>query len=117
VKQIESSVTSAQSWLQTLPADGLVFLFKHSTVCGTSALAHEEVERFETADPGTPVYLVDVIGQRPLSQDFAAVLGIGHASPQVILLRGARPLWNTSHWRIRQDAMEAEVGKARSSAH
>lgn len=114
MKQIESSATSAQAWLDALPADGLVFLFKHSFVCGTSALAHKEVERFEKANPGTPVYLVDVIGQRPLSQDFAAVLGIGHASPQIILLRGARPLWNTSHWRIRQDVLEAEVAKARS---
>lgn len=115
VKQIESSVTSAQAWLDALPADGLVFLFKHSFVCGTSALAHEEVERFEAADPATPVYLVDVIAQRPLSQDLAAVLGIGHASPQVILLRGARPLWNTSHWRIRQDVMEAEIAAARAT--
>jgi bacillithiol system protein YtxJ len=82
-------------------ADGLVLLFKHSFKCGTSALAREEVEHYEAANPATPVYLVDVIGQRPLSQDFAAVLGIGHASPQLILVRGARPLWNTSHRRIR----------------
>ena len=112
---IGPSVTSAQAWLDALPADGLVVLFKHSFVCGTSALAHEEVERFAAAIPGTPVYLVDVIGQRHLSQGFAAVLGVGHASPQVILLRGAQPRWNTSHWRIRQDAMEAEVAKVRSS--
>jgi bacillithiol system protein YtxJ len=112
---IDASVTSAQAWLAGLPADGLVFLFKHSPTCGTSALAHEEVERYEAADPEAPVYRVDVIGQRPLSQDVAAVLGIAHASPQIILLRGARPLWNTSHWRIRQDAMETEVAKARSS--
>ena len=115
MKQIESSVTSAQAWLDALLANELVFLFKHSFVCGTSALAHEEVERYVAANPGTPVYLVDVIGQRPLSQEFAAALGVGHASPQAILLRGARPLWNTSHWRIREDVMEAEVAKARSS--
>ena len=113
---IDSSVTSARAWLAALPANGLVFLFKHSPICGTSALAHEEVERYETASPATPVYLVDVIGQRPLSQDFAAVLGIGHASPQVILLRGARPLWNTSHWRIRQDVMQAETAAARAGS-
>lgn len=112
---IAPSVTSAQTWLGALPAEGLVFLFKHSPICGTSALAHEEVERFAAANPETPVYRVDVIGQRPLSQDLAVVLGIGHASPQVILLRGTLPLWSTSHWRIRQDVMEAEVAKARSS--
>ena len=112
MKQIESLVTSAQAWLDALPADGIVFLFKHSPICGTSALAHEEVERYEAANLATPVYLVDVIGQRPLSQDFAAILGIGHASPQVILLRGARPLWNASHWRIRQDVMAAELSAA-----
>jgi bacillithiol system protein YtxJ len=112
---IDASVPSARAWLEALPADGLAFLFKHSPLCGTSALAHEEVERFAAAHPETPVYLVDVIGQRPLSQDLAAVLGVAHASPQIIFLRGPRPLWHTSHWRIRQDAMEAEVAKARSS--
>jgi bacillithiol system protein YtxJ len=111
---IDRALGSARVWLDALPADGLAFLFKHSPICGTSALAHEEVERFEAANPGTPVYLVDVIGQRTLSQDLAAALGVGHESPQVILLRGARPLWNTSHWRIRRDAMEAEVAVARS---
>jgi bacillithiol system protein YtxJ len=115
VIQVDSSVTSAQAWLDALPADGLAFLFKHSPICGTSALAHEEVERFEAANPETPVYRVDVIGQRPLSQDFAAALGVGHASPQIILLRGARPLWNISHWRIRQDVMEAELATARAA--
>jgi bacillithiol system protein YtxJ len=109
---IAPSVTSAQAWLDALPADRLVFLFKHSPICGTSALAQEEVERFEAANAATPVYLVDVIDQRPLSQEFAAVLGVGHASPQIVLLRGARPLWNASHWRIRQDAMETEVARA-----
>jgi bacillithiol system protein YtxJ len=111
---IDESVTSAQAWLGALPADGVAYLFKHSPICGTSAMAHEEVERYAAAHPATPVYVVDVIGQRSLSQDFAAVLGVGHASPQIILLRGARPLWNTSHWRIRQDAMEAEVVRVRS---
>ena len=47
---IDFAVTSAQAWLDALPADGLVFLFKHSPLCGTSALAHEEVER---SRPGT----------------------------------------------------------------
>jgi bacillithiol system protein YtxJ len=112
---IDQALGSARVWLDALPADRLVFLFKHSPICGTSALAHEEVERFAATDPGTPVYLVDVIGQRALSLDFAAVLGVGHESPQVILLRGARAVWNTSHWRIRQDAMVAEVAKAVSS--
>lgn len=82
-----------------LSADRAV-VYKHSPICGLSARAVGEVQQFASANPGIPVYLVDVIGQRGLSDRLARQLGVGHESPQVILLRDGRPCWSGSHFEV-----------------
>ena len=72
-------------------------LFKHSTRCPISARAKEEMEEFVRQHSGVPVYLVDVLAQRPLSQRVAADLRIRHESPQVILIQCGKPIWHASH--------------------
>jgi len=62
-------------------------LYKHSTRCGTSARALLEVERFSLGQREIPVYGIDVIRQRGISDLVARRLEIGHESPQVILVR------------------------------
>lgn len=107
---------SAREWLATLPQGELALLYKHSPRCGISLDAVDEVERFAEQEPRLPVFRVDVIRQRPLSQDLAETLGIRHASPQVILLRGATPIWHTSHQRITSPALSAQLVAARQVA-
>lgn len=75
----------------------LAVLFKHSTRCPISVRAKEEMEEFTRQHSGVPVYLVDVLAQRPLSQRVAADVGIRHESPQVILLQYGKPIWHASH--------------------
>ena len=84
---------------------GRFLLFKHSTRCGTSLRAYREVEAFEATGATVPVYLVDVIAERDLARDLAERLGVRHASPQVILVSGDRPLWTASHCQIRVDVL------------
>ena len=81
---------------KVLRADVAV-LFKHSTRCPISARAKEEMEEFVRQHSGVPVYLVDVLAQRPLSQRVAADLRIRHESPQVILIQCGKPIWHASH--------------------
>ena len=88
---------------------GRFLLFKHSTRCGTSLRAYREVEAFEALGGEVPVFLVDVISQRSLARDLAERLGVRHASPQVILVSGDRPVWSASHGRIRADVLRAQT--------
>jgi bacillithiol system protein YtxJ len=78
----------------------LAILFKHSPVCPASAVAMEEVENFTRTHPDVPLYVVDVRGQRPLSQKTAAYFGVTHESPQVILVRNGAAVWHASHYGI-----------------
>ena len=59
-----------------------------------------QIRRFVETHPAVPVFLVDVIAERDLSRRLAQELGVGHESPQVILLREGQPCWNGSHFEV-----------------
>ena len=105
---------SAARWLAALPEDSLTLLYKHSTRCGVSLDASMELGDFLAAHPDVAVWQVDVLRQRALAQEFAGLLGVPHQSPQVILLRGGRPVWHTSHQRITREALAERLAAARA---
>ncbi len=63
------------------------------------------MQRFVRDHPDVPVFLVDVLGSRPLSQALAARLGVRHESPQVILLHAGAAGWNGSHSAVTAAAL------------
>lgn len=75
-------------------------LYKHSPICGSSALAVRQVQTFAAANPGVAVYTVDVIRERELSNRLAEAIGVTHESPQVIILHHGRPGWCGSHFEV-----------------
>ena len=84
-----------------------VFLFKHSTACPTSASAYRRVAEYLRGEGANAprLYLVKVIESRAVSNEIAARLGVAHASPQMLLVRDGRPVWNASHGAIDGAAM------------
>ncbi len=91
----------------------IAIIYKHSPICGASRWAREEVLEFAEAHPEIPVYQIDVIDARPLSQEVEARLNIPHQSPQAIVLRAGRPAWSDSHSGVRKAALELAVDQAR----
>ena len=89
-----------------------VLLFKHSPSCGASFRALEEVSEFAAAHPEVPVLVVDVVHQRALSDRLAANLGVRHESPQAIVVRGGKALWNESHRRLSHAVLVAALARA-----
>ncbi len=90
---------------EKLLTDGRFVLFKHSPICGTSYHAYEEVERYAEDRTHPPVYIVDVVGQRELSQQIASRLGVPHKSPQVLIIDNGTVVWTKSHYAISQTAL------------
>ena len=78
-----------------------VILFKHSSMCPISSAAYAEMKRVPN-----DVSLVVVQQARDLSREIEARTGIQHESPQAIILRNGRAVWNASHWSIKADAIE-----------
>ena len=92
--------------------DRPVLLFKHSRTCGISCEAldelHSHLER-GAADAGYK--MITVQSHRRVSDSVTERLGIRHETPQAIVLRHGRPVWNASHFRI----TAAEIARALST--
>ena len=80
-----SQITSLDA--SSLPAD--CYVFKHSTQCPISATAADEVRSFEW---DMPLYWINVIEQRPLSNWVEAEFHVRHESPQLIAFKNAKPV-------------------------
>ncbi|UVI32713.1 bacillithiol system redox-active protein YtxJ [Paenibacillus spongiae] len=97
-------ITTLQEWEQMLQQSGekQQIIFKHSTACPVSASALEEYDEYlsKTPNKDTDYYLVKVIESRPVSNQIAEDLSVKHASPQIILFKDQKSVWNTSHWSI-----------------
>lgn len=81
-------------------------LYKHSPRCGICTAARLEVSVFADSHPEIPVYQVDVLSQRPLSNAIAERLAIRHKSPQAIVLRDGEVAWHGAHFRVSAQALE-----------
>lgn len=84
-------------------------LYKHSPLCGASAAAARQIRRFMDGHPGVPVYLIDVIRDRPLAREVARRLSIRHESPQAFVLRDGDVVWNGSHDEVTAEALERQI--------
>ena len=84
-----------------------VWVFKHSATCSVSSAAYVEVEAYTQNHPDEPLAMVIVQDHREVSNHLAEKLGVRHASPQLLLVRGGKPLWDASHFKITADAMSA----------
>jgi bacillithiol system protein YtxJ len=79
-----------------------VLLFKHSRYCGVSCEALDELHAHIEARAGAGVAykMITVQTHRPVSDAAATRLGVRHETPQAILLRDGKAVWNASHFRI-----------------
>lgn len=92
--------------------DGTVLIFKHSTQCPISAMAHAELEKFAAGAEGIRIGLVRVIEERPVSQGIEQALSVQHESPQAIFLRDGAPVWHDSHRKITEAALNEALASA-----
>lgn len=78
-----------------------VLIFKHSRSCGVSCEALDELQAHLDGSDGAVAYkLITVQTHRPVSDAAAQRLGLRHETPQAILLRDGKIVWNASHFRI-----------------
>lgn len=78
-----------------------VVIFKHSTRCGISAHAKFRLESEWSFTPeDLNFYYLDLITYRQVSNQVAETFQVTHQSPQIILLRGGKAIFDTSHHNI-----------------
>jgi len=77
-----------------------VVIFKHSNACGISATAYREMEKLDDQ-----VNLLEVQSARDVSRELADLTGIRHETPQVIVFKDGKAVWNASHFDVKAGAV------------
>ena len=79
-----------------------VLIFKHSTRCSISGMAWDRLKRNwkkEDSEKVTP-YFLDLIRHREISNQIEKEFSVYHESPQVILVKSGKAVYDNSHMGI-----------------
>jgi bacillithiol system protein YtxJ len=90
-----------------------VLLFKHSRYCGVSCEALDELQAHigGQSREGVAYKVITVQTHRNVSDAVAKRLGIRHETPQAILLRDGKAVWNASHFRITASQLDQVISQ------
>jgi bacillithiol system protein YtxJ len=86
-------------------------LFKHSFRCPVSLRAFDEYRAWCADTGGVATAWIDVVAHRPLSLAAAERSGVGHESPQALLLHQGRVVWDASHGAITRQSLAEAVAR------
>jgi len=88
-----------------------VVIFKHSTSCGISAGAKHRLESdWPDIEGDLEFYYLDLLAYRPISNEIANRYGVRHESPQIIVIKDGKAIYNTSHHRISVGDLNKSLG-------
>ena len=83
-------------------------IFKHSTRCSISSVAKGRLEK-ATAPEETPFYYLDLISYRSLSNSIADRFAVEHESPQILVIKNGKCVYNESHMGINMDEIKDQL--------
>lgn len=77
-----------------------IIIFKHSTRCSISRMVLKQFENEFDLDEKVVPYFLDLLEYRNISNEIASRFGVQHQSPQVIVIKDGRSVYNASHESI-----------------
>jgi bacillithiol system protein YtxJ len=80
-----------------------IIIFKHSNACPISARAYREMQKLEG------VNLLEIQAAPEISREVEKMTGVRHESPQVILLRDGKAVWDASHFDVNAASVSQAV--------
>jgi bacillithiol system protein YtxJ len=114
----ENSSTKKINWTQltnlgqldeivSLSKEKPIVIFKHSTRCSISRMVLKQFENEFDLEPNVEAYFLDLLEHRTISNEIATRFGVFHQSPQVLLIKGGKSVYDLSHGDI--DAREIKI--------
>lgn len=98
----ELTTLSELDELEALSNKKAVMFFKHSTRCSISSSALSRLERGwkETYEDQVEVVYLDLIRYRSISNELASRFGVVHQSPQMLVVKNGKCVYNASHMAV-----------------
>ena len=88
-------------------SDRPVLLLNYDPYCPINRVARGELSKLDV-----DVHVVDVYANHDLGELVEQRTGVRHESPQLIVLRGGRPVWSASHFAITAAGVTEAVSRS-----
>ncbi len=95
-----NTLTNTEALAAAIESSGTKLFFKHSTRCIISSMALKSFEREWDTSLDVTLYFIDLIANRPVSNELAEISHVQHQSPQAIVMDGTNVLYSSSHEQI-----------------
>lgn len=92
--------------IATASSEKPVVIFKHSTRCSISRMALKQFENEFDLHQQVKPYFLDLIQYREVSNEIANRFDVIHQSPQILLIKEGKSVYDVSH-----DGIDAEILK------
>jgi bacillithiol system protein YtxJ len=91
IEELEELIVNSEK----IPA----LIFKHSYRCGTSSMVLDRLERNWKGEDNEIIvpYFLDVIRYRAVSNEVESRFGVMHESPQALVIKNGKCVYNESH--------------------
>ena len=113
------AATSKINWIPLTAMDQLIAIskstktvgiFKHSTRCGTSMMVKRRFESdFQLEAEDMDLYYLDLIAHRDISNELASKFNVIHQSPQLLIIKDGKCIYDDSHMFISVKNLRAEI--------
>jgi len=84
--------------LTALSFEKPVLIFKHSTRCSISRFALKQFENeYDFSNEELQPYFLDLLEYRSISNEIASRFDVFHQSPQILVIKEGKSVYNASH--------------------
>jgi len=85
-------------------------IFKHSTTCGISQHAMYKLESaWDIEDGVIDFYYLDLLNYRSVSNETANRFGVVHQSPQILVIKDGKSVYDISHNGISMESLKSHI--------
>lgn len=85
-----------------------IAILKHSTTCGISRMVLRQFEQNYNLDPDSvKLYFLDLLSYREISNKIATKFNVPHESPQLIVIKDGKAIFDASHSEIDVERLKA----------
>ena len=84
-------------------------IFKHSTRCSVSRFALKQFENEFDLEDQVDAYFLDLLEHRDISNEIATRFGVYHQSPQLLLIKEGKSVYDVSHSDIDAEELKGKL--------
>nr|WP_315152000.1 bacillithiol system redox-active protein YtxJ [uncultured Flavobacterium sp.] len=84
-------------------------IFKHSTRCSISRFALKQFEKEFALEDKVDAYFLDLLEHRDISNEIASRFQVMHQSPQLLLIKNGKSVYDVSHSDIDASELKSKL--------